>query len=93
MNQRLRPVSFIVQPQFMVDDGEYLTPLPVQPLTIAAADWRNVVDIVGHVVEQIREQVEGPVSDMVFADPSPAGARANGQHGRSRATGLASDQG
>jgi hypothetical protein len=58
MTKRLRPVAFIVQPQFMVDDGENLTPLPVQPLTIGAADWPNVVEIVAVATEQLRQQVE-----------------------------------
>jgi hypothetical protein len=82
MNQRLRPVAFIVQPQFMVDDGEFLTPLPVQPLTVPAAEWHNVVDLVNHFVEQVREQVEGSVSDMVVDEPRAAAIHANGNHGR-----------
>lgn len=60
MSVRLRPVAYVIQPQFMVDDGEILTPLPVQPLTIPAADWPNVVAMVAGAVEQLRQQVEGP---------------------------------
>lgn len=46
----------------MVDDGDILTPLPVQPLTISAADWPNVVGLVAGAIEQLRQQVEGPAS-------------------------------
>lgn len=60
MTARLRVVGYIVQPQVMVDDGETLVPLPVQPLTIPAADWPNVVGLMAGAVEQLREQVEGP---------------------------------
>lgn len=56
---RLRIIGYLVQPQIMADDGENLTPLPVQPLTILAADWPNVVALVAGVVEQFRQQVEG----------------------------------
>lgn len=55
---RLRPVAYVIQPQFMVDDGETLTPLPVQPLTVPVADWPNVVELVAGAVEQLRQQVE-----------------------------------
>lgn len=57
---RLRTVSYVVQPQLMADDGENLTPLAVQPVTIAAADWPNVVELMAAGVEQLRAQVEGP---------------------------------
>ena len=36
---RLRVVSWRVQPIVMSDDGEHLTPVPVQPLDIPSADW------------------------------------------------------
>lgn len=65
MSPRLRPVAFVIQPQFMVDDGDSLVPLPVQPLTISAADWPNVVAMVAVAVEQLREQVEGPTVHVV----------------------------
>jgi len=55
---RLRPVAFLVQPQFMLDDGDTLTPLQVQPVTISAADWPNVVALVAVAVEELRQQIE-----------------------------------
>lgn len=36
---RLRVIGWRVQPIVMVDDGEHLTPVPVQALEIAAKDW------------------------------------------------------
>lgn len=60
MTARLRPIQFIVQPVFVVDDGDILTPLNVQPVTVAAADWPNVVELVATATAQLREQIEVP---------------------------------
>lgn len=60
MSKRLRLVSVLVQPQFMVDDGDSLEPLTVQPITVPASEWGNVLALVAAGVEQLREQVEGP---------------------------------
>lgn len=66
---RLRVVSYMVQPVFMLDDGENLTPWPPpddrgQPqqvvLTIPAAEWPAVVEHLAGAVEQLRQQAEGP---------------------------------
>ncbi len=57
---RLRIVGYLVQPQLMADDGDNLTPLPVQPVAISAIDWPNVVELVSDAIEQLRPQVEGP---------------------------------
>lgn len=62
---RLRVIGFTVQPQFMVDDGENLTPLPVDPLNIPAAQWSDVLEIVASGVEQLRAQVESPPLTVV----------------------------
>jgi hypothetical protein len=35
----IRVVQFIVQPVLVDDDGETLTPLQVQPITVSAAEW------------------------------------------------------
>lgn len=56
---RLRVVGYIVQPQLMSDDGENLTPLSVNPVTIAAADWPTVVETMAAGIEHLRAQVEG----------------------------------
>lgn len=62
---RLRVVGYLVQPQIMADDGENLTPLPVQPVTIPAADWPNVLEAVAIGIAQLRQQVEGPTVHVV----------------------------
>ncbi len=58
--KRLRPIGYIVQPQFVVDDGEELTTIQVQPLSIPVQDWPNVVGLVEEATDQLRQQVEGP---------------------------------
>jgi len=42
---RLRLVGMTLQPSIVADDGETLTPLSVNPMTIGAADWPNVVEV------------------------------------------------
>jgi hypothetical protein len=72
---RLRIVGYLVQPQVMVDDGDNLTPLSVNPVNVSAADWPNVVELLADGVEQLRQQVE-------LAEPAPAPApnRASRRH-------------
>ena len=57
---RLRVVSYVVQPQVMADDGDNLTPLGVNPITVSSADWPNIVETMAIGIEQLRQQVEGP---------------------------------
>lgn len=66
---RLRVVGYIVQPQLMADDGETLTPLPVQPVTIPASEWPGVIEAVAGGIEQLRQQIEG---HAVIPAESPA---------------------
>ncbi len=63
MTNRLRVLQFVVQPVFVVDDGENLTPINVQPITIPAVDWPRVLELVAEGVAQLREQVESPPAD------------------------------
>lgn len=39
MPKTVRPVKFIVQPVFLVDDGEHLDELPVEPIAVSGRDW------------------------------------------------------
>jgi hypothetical protein len=39
MNQRLRLVRMHIRPEVVVDDGETLTPLDVEPKTLSPAEW------------------------------------------------------
>ncbi len=64
---RLRPISYIIQPQFVVDDGDSLTPVPVQPITVSAADWPSVVVLMAQATEQLRQQVEAPAAPALQA--------------------------
>jgi hypothetical protein len=58
--RRLRMVAVVLQPQFMIDDGEYLIPVKVDSITVPAADWHQVVEMLASAVEQLRQQVEDP---------------------------------
>jgi hypothetical protein len=71
--RRLRPVAYLVQPQFMVDDGENLTPLSVDPVSVPAADWPNVVALMAQATEQLRLKVErSPETESITPEvPAP----------------------
>ena len=56
MTIKLRIVGYQVQPVLFADDGENLEPVPVQPITVKAADmdgfnWEEAL-------EPVRAQVE-----------------------------------
>lgn len=59
MNKRLRLLKVIVQPVFVVDDGENLTELSAQPMSVSSTEW-PVFATTGfaEAVEQLRQQVE-----------------------------------
>lgn len=42
MGKRLRLIGVKVTPQFVLDDGDILTPIPVQSADITAAEWVNI---------------------------------------------------
>lgn len=68
---RLRVVAYVIQPQLMADDGENLTPVTVNPVTIAAVDWPTVIERMAAGIEQLRQQIEGPAEVLSYADPDP----------------------
>jgi hypothetical protein len=41
---RLRLVKVIIQPVFVVDDGEALTEQAAQPIEVSSADWPGIVE-------------------------------------------------
>lgn len=45
MNRRLRLVKVVVQPFYVVDDGDTLTEANAQPLSVAAADWPGLPEL------------------------------------------------
>lgn len=56
---RIRAIQFIVQPVLVVDDGESLVPLSVEPITIPAARWSEFVEHgLDAALAQLQEQVE-----------------------------------
>lgn len=59
MEKRMRVVGWNVQPIIMSDDGENLTPVPVQATTINAADWEEFkLNGDKAALEELRAQVE-----------------------------------
>lgn len=38
MTSKLRPIRFHIQPEVVADDGETLTPVPINPFAVDAAD-------------------------------------------------------
>lgn len=59
LSKRMRVVGWNVQPVVMVDDGDNLTPVQVQPLQVPQADWQAFVDGGWQSsLETVREQVE-----------------------------------
>lgn len=60
MSARVRVVGWRVQPVVMVDDGENLTPVNVQPVEVPAREWQTFKDGGDEeALASIREQVEG----------------------------------
>jgi hypothetical protein len=59
MTIRMRVVGWNVQPVIMADDGEELTPVPVQATTINNVDWQDFKDGGDKkAIEELRSKVE-----------------------------------
>jgi len=56
MNRRVRIVRFVVAIEAVVDDGEHLTPLPLDPVPYNAAD-AALFDI-NHIRDALQRQVD-----------------------------------
>lgn len=66
---KLRLLKVIVQPVFVVDDGEGLVEHVTQPVEVPAAEWPGfAAGRFAEGFEQLRAQVEGPT---VHAVPDP----------------------
>lgn len=59
MSKRLRLLKVVCQAVFVVDDGESLSEITAQPVTVPAADWPTYAtgDFAVNV-EKLRQQVE-----------------------------------
>lgn len=59
MSARMRLVGWEVRPVVMLDDGDTLTPVPVEPQTITAAGWAEFkAGGDDRAMASLREQVE-----------------------------------
>jgi hypothetical protein len=67
---RVRIVRFVVSIEAVVDDGENLTPLPINPVPYAAAD-AALFDL-GHIREVLQRQVD--VGELPAETPADAPA-------------------
>lgn len=66
--KRVRLVQMVLTPTFVLDDGEHLVPLQVQPIVVSAQDWPaySTEGFAAHLAE-LQEQV-----DVLPQSPSPA---------------------
>lgn len=65
MRSRLRVVSFTVQVNAVADDGEHLTPVPIEPVQIPAAEWDQWVARGLPVALRVAEaQLNGETPDL-----------------------------
>lgn len=53
---KVRLVAVKLEASLVTDDGTTLTPLPVGPQTVTAADWPNVVTMLADAVAEIEQQ-------------------------------------
>jgi hypothetical protein len=63
--KRLRLLKVIVQPIFVIDDGETLVEHPVEPVVVSPPEWPSFAT--GRFLEgfeQLREQVENSRTDI-----------------------------
>lgn len=64
MSKRIRVVQYVVQPVVVVDDGENLTPLEVQPIPVPAARWAEFVQGgLDQALTALQAQIEQPADD------------------------------
>lgn len=64
--RRLRVLKVIVQPVCVVDDGDSLVEVPVDPVSLTAEQWATF-DLDG-ALDPIRAQVEGPPAEVRAAE-------------------------
>ena len=68
MKARPRLLKVIVQPVFVLDDGEHLAELIIDPVVVPAADWPTYPTVgFAAAVEMLRSQFEDK-EDSPFTD-------------------------
>lgn len=56
--KRIRALHFQVQPVLVVDDGEHLAQLAIDPIVISGADWPSYArDVWPNALAELEEQV------------------------------------
>lgn len=56
---RVRVLRFIVQPVLVIDDGEDLDPIDVQPIEVAARDWPTfAAEQWPAMLQQVQSQID-----------------------------------
>jgi hypothetical protein len=59
MRPRLRLLKVVVQPVFVLDDGETLTEQPAQPVEVSAAEWPGfATGRFAESFEELRSRIE-----------------------------------
>ena len=67
--KRVRVIRYLLQPDVVVDDGENLTALQVEPLALNAADWEQfVIEGLSEALIQLQAQQNGDESGPDPAD-------------------------
>lgn len=57
--KKIRVIRYHIHPEIVVDDGENLNPLPVQPITINGSGWQQFVDAgLQEALSQLQTQIE-----------------------------------
>lgn len=70
--KRIRVIQYVVQPTIVVDDGDTLEPLQIQPITVSAREWAQFVEHgLGDALARLQMQVnQPPVPDEQPVDPA-----------------------
>lgn len=58
MTARVRLVQVALTPQFVIDDGDTLTPLPPQQWTVPAGEWPDIHAKVTAAVADLESRLE-----------------------------------
>lgn len=77
MSKRLRIVQYLVQPVALVDDGDTLDPLPIEPIPVPAGRWAEFVETglaealadLQARIDQTPEPVIEPADEAVPPEP------------------------
>lgn len=63
--KKLRLLSVVVQPHYVIDDGEHLVDASTQPITVPSAEWPKIVK----ELERARLSQEARINTDDTAEP------------------------